>query len=142
MMIQQGAKVALHYVLYVEGEKIDFSVESEPLIYQHGAYQMIPGFEKNLEGMESGAKKKFEVEPELAYGLRDEEMLRKVPRENFEDESILKEGEILSGSIGEQPFQATIVEVGENEVTLDFNHPLAGKVLEFEVEIVSVESVE
>ncbi len=142
MMVQHGAKVALHYILHVEGKQIDSSQESEPLIYTHGARQMIPGFEKNLEGMEPGEKKNFLVEPEYGYGLRDEEMIRKLPREEFQDESMLKEGEILSGSVGQQPFQATIVKIQDDEVTLDFNHPLAGKILEFEVEILSVKNEE
>lgn len=137
-MIKEGSQVKLHYKLTVDDKVIDSSHGREPLSYVHGQGQIVPGLEEQLEGMEAGDKKTTSVPSEKAYGQRQQDALRKVARSAFRDAGNLKQGDVVSGQAQGQPFQATVTDVGLEEVTLDLNHPLAGKTLEFEVEILEV----
>lgn len=138
-MIKSGSKVSIHYTLKVEGEVVDSSIGEDPLLYEHGSGQVIPGLEEQLEGLKKGDKKSFVVNPDKGYGPHNPAAVEKVPRDAFKDDNLIKVGEIVTGQVGEQPFQATIVAVDEKEVTLDLNHPLAGKTLHFEIEVAAVE---
>jgi FKBP-type peptidyl-prolyl cis-trans isomerase SlyD len=137
-MIKKGSQVKLHYTLSVDDEVVDSSQNDEPLSYTHGEEQIVPGLEEHLEGMGVGEKKKATVDPEKGYGLYSEEGLQAVARSAFNDPSGLKPGDVVSGQAEGQAFEARVTEVGDEEITLDLNHPLAGKTLEFEVEIVEV----
>ena len=138
-MIEKGKKVTIHYKLTVEGRVVDTTEGEQPLVFEHGSGQLIPGFEDSLMGLKSGDKKNFEVPPEQGYGPHNPSAVEKIPRDAFKDQPDLATGKIITGQVGEQPFQATIIELDDNEVTLDLNHPLAGKTLNFEVEIISVD---
>jgi FKBP-type peptidyl-prolyl cis-trans isomerase 2 len=140
MVIKDGSTVSVHYKLTVDGEVADTSEGREALKYAHGSGQMIPGFEKALTGMKKGEKKNFELSPEEGYGVRSDEAMRKVPKEAFEEIEGLMAGMVIGlQSPDGQDMQAVVAEVEEKEVTLDLNHPLAGKKLNFEVEVVEVE---
>lgn len=138
-MIQQGANVCIHYKLQVDGEVIDTSEGREPLTYVQGADQIIPGLQSAIETMEVGDKKSVTVEPEDAYGQSDPERKQDVPREAFPNIDDLSVGDQVSGEAGGKPLLATVAAIGDDSVTLDLNHPLAGKTLDFEVELVSVD---
>ncbi len=138
-MIKHGSKVSFHYTLMVEGQVVDSSFGEDPLLYEQGLGQVIPGLEEALEGLKVGDKKAFVVAAEKGYGLHNPEAVEKIPRQAFKDSDLLKVGEIVTGEVGDQPFQATVLDLNEEEVTLDLNHPLAGKELHFEVEIQTVE---
>jgi len=138
-MIQKGSKVSIHYTLKVEGEVVDSSVGQDPLNYEHGSGDIIPGLEEQLEGLKRGDKKTFIVSPEKAYGQHNPQAVEKLPRSAFKEAGEIQVGQVVSGQVGDQPFQATIVEANTDEVTLDLNHPLAGKTLNFEVEIMAIE---
>lgn len=138
-MIKEGSEVKLHYTLTVEDEVIDSSRQrGEPISYVHGQGQIVPGLEEQLEGMAAGDTKKADVPPEKGYGPRRPDAMQTVPKGSFQDPSGLKQGDVVSGQAQGQPFQATVAEVGEEEITLDLNHPLAGKTLHFDVEILEV----
>lgn len=131
--------VTLHYTLTVDGEEVDSSRGGQPLQYEHGSGQIIPGLEEHLEGKSAGHTGVHEVAPEKAYGLPDPEARQVVPREAFRDPDMLEDGMMVSGRDDDgQAFDAKVTEVTAETVTLDFNHPLAGKMLVFDVEIVSV----
>lgn len=138
-MITKGSKVSFHYTLKVEGEIVDTSSGQDPLLYEHGSGQMIPGLEENVEGLKQGDQKNFSVDPEKGYGHIDPQAVQKLPLTAFKDQGVLKVGEVVAGKIGDQPFQAKVIQIDEKEVTLDLNHPLAGKILDFEVQIITVE---
>ena len=138
-MIEKGKKVTIHYTLTVEGRVVDTTEGEQPLVFEYGSGQLIPGFENNISGLKSGDKKNFEVSPEQGYGVHNPGAVEKIPRDAFKDQPELAAGKIITGQVGDQPFQATIVELDEKDVTLDLNHPLAGKVLNFEVEVVAVD---
>ena len=138
-MIQDGSKVTMHYTLTVDGEVVDSSRGGDAFIYVHGESQIVPGLEAALVGLVVGTEKDVEVPPEGGYGLRIEEAVQQVPREAFQDPTGLEVGSIVAGEMQGRPFQAMVVEVGEAEIRLDLNHPLAGKTLSFQVEIVAID---
>jgi FKBP-type peptidyl-prolyl cis-trans isomerase SlyD len=138
-MIKKGSQVKLHYTLTVDDRAVDSSRErDEPLSYVHGEGQVVRGLEEELEGMKAGEKRTATIPPEKAYGPRRPNALQKVSRDAFPDPSDLKRGDVISGEAEGRPFHATVAEVGPEEVTLDLNHPLAGKTLQIDVEILEV----
>ncbi|GIW39429.1 MAG: peptidyl-prolyl cis-trans isomerase [Candidatus Binatia bacterium] len=137
-MIEEGSRVRIHYTLSVDGEIIESSVGQEPFEYIHGTGQIVPGLEEQLAGLEPGDKKEIDVPPEKGYGEFDRSAVQRVPRAAFRDPEELEVGDVVTGEIRGQRFQATVAEVGPEEITLDLNHPLAGKTLHFSIEVVSV----
>lgn len=137
-MIKKDSQVKIHYTLKVDGEVADSSEGKEPLAYVQGKGQIIPGLEEELEGMEVGDKKEVSVAPEKGYGPYNPNATQKVPRDAFAGSDELIVGEMVLGNAGGREFQAKIIEIDDKEVSLDLNHPLAGKTLKFSVEIVEV----
>lgn len=134
-MIKEGSKAKFDYTLTVDSKVTDTSAGRGPLEYTHGAGMIIPGLEKELLGMNVGDKKTVTVKPEEGYGLVREEAIKRVPKEAVSNAGDLKVGDMVGASNGEHTFRAIVKEIGEKEITLDFNHPLAGKELVFDVEI-------
>jgi len=139
MGIQNGSKVTMHYKLTVDGQTVDTSEGKDPLQYVHGEGQIIPGLEKELEGLDKGEKKQVTVSPEAGYGHHDPAAIQKVPRSSFADANKMQVGSTVQGQAGDQVFRAVVTEINSDEVTLDMNHPLAGKTLNFDIEVVEVE---
>jgi FKBP-type peptidyl-prolyl cis-trans isomerase 2 len=138
-MIKSGSKVSIHYRLSVDGALIDSSEEREPLTYVQGAEQIFPGVEEHLEGMGVGEETKLSIPAEEGYGPRDPEAVRMVPKSAFDDPEKLKVGMAVQGQAQEgKSFNAIVTAVSAEEVTLDLNHPLAGKTLDFELKVVEV----
>lgn len=139
MGIQNGSKVGINYAVSVDGVMVDSSDGRGPLTYTQGAGEIVPGLESQLMGLNVGDKKQVTVSPEEAYGMHDPQAVKKVPREAFGDTEGLEVGSVVQGTVGDRAFQATVVGIEATEITLDLNHPLAGKTLNFEIEVVSVE---
>ncbi len=131
--------VSIDYTLTVDGEVVDSTEGDEPLQFIQGHQNIIPGLEKELSGMKVGDNKKVVVPPEEAYGEIDPENVIEVPRDEFPSEIPLETGTELEvkNSDGEV-LTATIAGVTDNTVKLDFNHPLAGKQLTFDVTVVDL----
>ena len=145
-LIEAGDKVTLHYKgTFQDGEEFDSSYErNAPVTTVVGSGQLIPGLEDALVGLDVGGTKTVTVTPEQGYGDRYEERVAEVPRENFPEDVVagLEPGAIVPLSNSDQPgraFPATVLEVSEEFIRLDLNHPLAGQDLTFEVEVLSVE---
>ncbi|MBI4368761.1 MAG: peptidylprolyl isomerase [Elusimicrobia bacterium] len=138
LIIQQGSSVKIHYTLTVDGSVVDSSSGREPLSYVQGSGQVIPGLESQIQGLKAGDKKSVSVNPEEGYGQVNPNALRKVPKSSFQDAKNLKVGAMVQGDAGGKPFQAKIAAISKDEITLDFNHPLAGKKLEFQIEVIEV----
>ena len=119
------------------GELIDGS-EGEPLTYIHGTHSIIPGLEQALEGKRSGDALQVRLPPELAYGERDEDLVQEVPREALPAEAEIEVGVQFQAQSDEGQHILTVVGVDGDTVRLDANHPLAGKTLHFEVQVVAV----
>lgn len=138
MAIANGKAVKINYTLTVDGKVVDSSQGKPPLAFVHGTGQIIPGLEEALMGMKAGEKKQVTVGPEKGYGPIDPKAQQKIPKNKFKDTKDLKVGVVVNGQSNGQPIQAKVVAVGPKDVTLDFNHPLAGKTLNFDVEVVEV----
>ena len=139
MKIGKDSVVSIHYRLTNEsGDIIDTSSGREPLEYVHGAGHVIPGMEKALEGREAGEEVSVVVKPEDGYGQRDESLVYRVPREQFQGIGDIQVGMSFQVNPGDGPVLATVAHVEEDDIILDGNHPLADMTLTFEVSIVKV----
>ena len=138
--VENGNTVSVHYIGTLnDGTQFDSSREREPLSFLVGDGQVIPGFESAVLGMQEGETKTVTILAENAYGPKNDQAVQVVERNRFPNGFEGNVGESVTGQTGEgQAFRATIVSVEENTVTLDFNHPLAGQDLTFEVELVSI----
>ena len=140
-VIQSGSKVAMQYTLKVDGQVVDSSKGGQPLTYTHGQGQIVPGLEAKLAGRKAGDSFAVSVAPKEGYGEHDPAGLRKVPWAQFGGQKKgLKTGDMVSGQANGRPFQAKIAAVADDGVTLDLNHPLAGKTLEFSIEVIDVKA--
>ena len=140
MTIDQHKVVTIHYkVVDAEsGELIDSSEDSQPMTYLHGAQNIVPGLEKALEGKSVGDEVEVTVKPADAYGERSEEGIQQVPIEMFEDMEKIEPGMTLMVETEDGPLNLVVTEVDETTVTVDANHPMAGKSLTFSVKIKEV----
>lgn len=139
MLIATNTVVQIHYTLKnATGEVMDSSTGQEPLEFLTGAHNIISGLEEALLGKEVGTKLSVKVEPEKAYGEIREELVQKVPLENFDGIDHVDVGMQFMAQTpwGEQP--VTVIEVADDGIVLDGNHPLAGQALEFDVEVMSI----
>ncbi|HKP60389.1 MAG TPA: peptidylprolyl isomerase [Polyangiales bacterium] len=139
MEIANNTAVWLQYTLRDDaGEVLDASEHDEPLVYIHGQGDIVPGLEKALQGKSVGSKFKVSVSPEEGYGVREEAKVQKVPRGAFEDDADLEPGMQFQAQGPDGIDIVTVLEVSGDDVTIDANHPLAGKQLHFEIEVVEV----
>jgi FKBP-type peptidyl-prolyl cis-trans isomerase SlyD len=140
MNIADKVFVAFDYRLTLDsGEEVDRSPEGQPLAFITGASQIIPGLEKAMMGMKAGDNLKISVESEDAYGQVNSDLLQDVPRKHFPDDIELKSGMIFQTKGPQGTIPCNIKEIkDENTVIVDFNHPLAGERLHFDVNIVTV----
>ncbi len=140
MTIAQQKVVTIHYkVVDVDsGEVIDSSEGGQPMTYLHGAQNIIPGLEAALEGKSVGDELEVTVAPEDAYGEYSDERVQKVPMEAFEGVEKVEPGMAFTAQTEHGPINLIVTEVDEAVVTVDANHPLAGKSLQFSVKVESV----
>jgi FKBP-type peptidyl-prolyl cis-trans isomerase SlyD len=137
MEVTHGAVVAMNYTLKDdEGELIDKS--EQPLVYLHGFGNIIPGLEKGLEGAEISENRSVVVEAAEAYGETDPAAIIKVPSDTVPEGVELEPGMVVLGDTPSGSVQLTVVEINDDHIVVDGNHPLAGQRLHFEVEIVGV----
>lgn len=135
-MIGQGKKVKFHYTLKVDGQVFDKSADA-PLEYVHGQGSIIRGLEKAMEGMKEGDKKTVRVPCEEGYGTVQPEAIVEFPKARAPQD--VQVGAILAAKRQDgQSLRGRVVEIRPETVMIDFNHPLAGKELEFEVDVVSI----
>jgi len=138
-MIEKGKVVKLNYTLTVKGQVVDSSEGREPLEYTQGEQMIIPGLENRLEGMKVGEKKTVIVGPEDAYGTVNKDAIIEVPKTQLGEDMEPQIGMMIQMQTPSgQALTGKIVEVKEDAVVVDFNHPLAGQELTFEVEVVGI----
>ena len=139
MSISPDQVVSIHYTLRDDtGEVIDSSAEGEPLAYLHGRGQLIPGLERELTGRAVGDRLEVKIAPAEGYGEYDRELVQRVPRRTLKGVGQLRVGLRLQAQTPEGPRALTVTQLSGDMVTLDGNHPLAGKILHFQVEVAAV----
>ena len=140
MNIKDKVYVAFDYKLTLDsGEEVDSSPEGQPLAFITGSSQIIPGLEKAMMGMSVGDNLKISIEPEDAYGQIKQELFKDVPKKHFPSDVELKPGMIFQTNGPQGTITCNLKEIkDEHTVIVDFNHPLAGERLHFDVNIVTV----
>ncbi len=139
MSITQDQVVTIHYTLKDEaGEIIDRSPPGEPLAYLHGHGHLIPGLERELAGRQVGDRLDVTLSPTDGYGEYDPQLVQQLPRRALKGVGNLRVGMRLSASGSHGTRAVTVTRIAGDLVTLDGNHPLAGKELHFEVEVAGV----
>ncbi len=140
MAIKPDQVVSINFTVKDEqGEVIDSTKDDQPFEFLSGRNQILPVLEEKIGGMIIGSKKDVELDPENAYGEYQDDAVQTVKRSDFPEGAELKEGQgfVANTQDGKQmPF--VISEVEGDDITIDFNHPLAGKKLTFEVELLDV----
>lgn len=131
--------VSIDYTLTdSEGEILDQSEAGAPLVYLHGADNIIPGLEAALTGKSKGDALKVTVEAEDGYGEYDESLVAEVERDRFPGADEIELGDQFQANTPEGPRLVTVIEISDEAITIDANHPLAGETLNFDVKIVDV----
>ncbi|MEM8868175.1 MAG: peptidylprolyl isomerase [Verrucomicrobiota bacterium] len=139
MQIADGTVVAMDYALKNdEGSLIDQSNPGSPLVYLHGHRNIIPGLEKALEGKTAGDSVEVRVAPEEGYGEFNPALEQVIPRERFQGVENLELGMQFQASTEQGPVSVSVTKIDDDDITVDGNHPLAGKHLNFAVTIQDV----
>ena len=136
--MKPGTKVKIHYTgTLSDGELFDSSEGKEPLEFTIGQNQVIPGFENAVREMKLNEEKTIKIKPEDAYGESIKELIRDIPRDKFPPK-IDVGGRLVLKSPEGKSVPAVIIGVKQDTVTIDLNHPLAGKELNFKINVVGV----
>jgi FKBP-type peptidyl-prolyl cis-trans isomerase SlyD len=141
MKVEEHAVVLIHYVLTNDDKEVlDSSEGQDPLAYLHGTGHLIPGLEAQLLGKAAGDKLDVTVQPEDGYGEFNEELVQTVPRTAFEGVETIEPGMQFqtANEDGSDGQTITVVSAENDEVTIDGNHPLAGVILHFAVDIIEI----
>lgn len=139
--VEKGSSIKVHYVgTTTDGNEFDNSYKrGSTLDFEVGSGQMITGFDEGVVGMKEGEKKTIEITPDRAYGDKRLDATIQVLRENFNNLEQFSKGDMVQGSTHDgRPIQAYIEDITEEFVILDLNHPLAGKTLNFEIELIEI----
>jgi len=138
-MVKKDSVVSVSYSLKnSEGKQLDEASEDAPLAYLHGVGQIVPGLEKELEGMTVGDKKEVTVTPAEGYGEIDPALKMEIPRANFPEDMEIKTGQQFSSEMGDKHQVFTVIAQEGDKIRVDGNHPLAGETLHFSVKILDL----
>lgn len=141
MAISEGSKVSIEYTLKLDDDSVvDTNVGGEPLVYVQGGNHIIPGLEKALEGLNVGDEKEVNVSPEEGYGPLNDAAYVEVAKEEIPEDARVVGAQLQAQNPQGQMVYPVVTEVKDETVTLDFNHPLAGKELNFSVKILDIEN--
>ncbi|KAB7627802.1 FKBP-type peptidyl-prolyl cis-trans isomerase [Alkalilimnicola sp. S0819] len=139
MNIAKDRVIQFHYTLKDEaGAELESSRQGEPMAYLHGHGGIIPGLEEALEGKGAGESLSVTVPPEKGYGPRRDDMVQRVPLKHLQGAKRWRVGMIASVQTERGPRQVVIVKLGRFNADVDFNHPMAGRTLTFELDILDV----
>ena len=139
MIVEKDKAVSFHYTLKnADGEQMETSREKDPMSYLHGANNIIPGLEKAMEGHAVNDEFSVTVEPEEAYGVRNENNVQRVPLKRLKGIGKVSVGQVLNLQTNQGQVQVTVLKVGRFNIDVDGNHPLAGMALTFDVEITDI----
>ena len=139
MQVADNMAVSIHYTLTNDdGEVLDSSIGDEALVYLHGGGNIISGLEKALHGKVAGDKFNVRIAPEDAYGELMEEMIQVISRDMFEGIDNIEVGMQFHADVSSGTGVVTVVNIEDDDITIDGNHPLAGLALTFDVEVMDV----
>jgi FKBP-type peptidyl-prolyl cis-trans isomerase SlyD len=141
--IREGSVVTIEYTLTDSaGSLIESTVGKEPLTYIHGAGQIVPGLERELNGLKAGDQKKIQVRPEEGYGLPDEKAFQELPKDRVPPEAHQVGAMLMTKGPDGRVIPIRVHKVTGTTVVVDFNHPLAGKTLNFDVTVKDIKAAD
>ena len=138
MLIEKDKVVSFHFKVIENGDLLESSGDGDPMLYMHGRNGLISGLESEFAGKQSGENFSVTLEPKDAYGIPLESSKQRISKKHLTTKGKLQVGMVVDINTTEGLRQATIVKVGKFNVDVDTNHPFAGKILTFEVEIADV----
>lgn len=143
LTIGPGTEVTLHFALRLpDGSVVDSNFEGEPVSFTFGDGSLLPGFEQVLQGLKAGDERTTVIPPEKGFGVHSAENVHEVERDEFPEDLELEEGLVLTFADAQQnEVPGVVTGFDELTVTVDFNHPLAGRDIEFSVSIIDVNPV-
>ena len=142
LRIGPDRQVTLHFALKLEnGEVVDSTAGKAPATFRVGDGNLLPGFEVALYGFKAGDKRSLQIEPENAFGQPNPQNVQVMPRGQFQDMELSEGLLIIFNDAANAELPGVVKAFDEQQVTIDFNHPLAGKTLNFEVEIIEVKAL-
>jgi FKBP-type peptidyl-prolyl cis-trans isomerase SlpA len=140
--ISPDKEVTLHFALKLEsGDVVDSTFDKQPATFKFGDGNLLPGFELALQGLKAGDKRSLRIEPEHGFGQPNPQNLQVMPRSQFEGMELSEGLMVIFQDAAKGELPGVVSRFDAQQVTIDFNHPLAGKVLTFEVEILDVKAV-
>lgn len=140
--IGADTEVTLHFALKLEdGNVVDSTFDKQPATFKVGDGNLLPGFEQALFGLKAGDKRTLAIEPEQGFGQPNPANVQVMPREQFQDMELAEGLLVIFNDAAKTELPGVVKSFDEQQVTIDFNHPLAGKSLTFEVEIIDVRAL-
>ncbi|MFK3774814.1 MULTISPECIES: FKBP-type peptidyl-prolyl cis-trans isomerase [Pseudomonas] len=140
--IGQNTEVTLHFALHLEnGDTVDSTFDKAPAVFKVGDGNLLPGFEAALFGFKAGDKRTLSLAPESAFGQHNPQNVQVMPRSQFEGMELSDGLLVIFNDAANTELPGVVKDFDDHQVTIDFNHPLAGKTLSFEVEILDVKAV-
>ena len=140
--IGQNTEVTLHFALRLEnGDTVDSTFDKSPATFKVGDGSLLPGFETALFGFKAGDKRTLEILPENAFGQPNPQNVQVIPRSQFKDMELSEGLLVIFNDAANTELPGVVKVFDDEQVTIDFNHPLAGKTLTFEVEIKDVKAL-
>ena len=135
-------QVTLHFAIKLEsGDVVDSTFDKRPATFKVGDGNLLPGFELALYGLKAGDKRSIAIEPEHGFGQPNPQNVQIIPRSQFKDMELSPGLLVIFNDAANAEMPGVVKEFDDEHVTIDFNHPLAGKTLTFDVEIISVKSL-
>lgn len=139
--IGADSQVTLHFALSLKnGEPVDSTFDKQPATFKVGDGSLLPGFEQQLFGLKPGDKRTFEIAPEQGFGQHNPQNVQVMPRSQFEGMELSEGLLVIFNDAAKTELPGVVKSYDDRQVTVDFNHPLAGKALTFDVEIINVQS--
>lgn len=140
--IGQNTEVTLHFALHLEnGDTVDSTFDKAPAVFKVGDGNLLPGFETALFGFKAGDERKLTIAPENAFGQPNPQNVQVMPRSQFDGMELSEGLLVIFNDAANTELPGVVKAFDDNQVTIDFNHPLAGKTLNFEVKILNVKAL-
>ncbi|MCY1296139.1 FKBP-type 16 kDa peptidyl-prolyl cis-trans isomerase [compost metagenome] len=142
LRIGPDKEVTLHFALSLEsGDVVDSTFDKQPATFKVGDGSLLPGFEAALYGLKAGDKRTLQVEPENGFGQPNPQNVQVMPRGQFKDMELSEGLLVIFNDAANAELPGVVKAFDDAQVTIDFNHPLAGKTLSFQVEIIEVKAL-
>ncbi|MCY1272796.1 FKBP-type 16 kDa peptidyl-prolyl cis-trans isomerase [compost metagenome] len=140
--IGADTEVTLHFTLKLEdGSVVDSTLDKQPATFRVGDGNLLPGFEQALFGLKAGDRRTLQIEPEQGFGQPNPANVQVMPREQFQDMELAEGLLVIFNDAAKTELPGIVKAFDDQHVTIDFNHPLAGKSLAFEVDIIEVKAL-